>query len=423
MKKVHIVAIVVIAIVVVASLGYSAWQIYFPAKSVPTKIRLGYPGFLTGAGSYIGTAVAWGVNVVVNEINANGGVYVEEYGTKIPLEVIILDTESSNVKATEVATSLILDYGVTAILDLNPPWLFFPIASVCEQYKVPCLGASAYVEAFNASGPWTYCWDSSTSLVESMNMWLDVTNMYCNSTTNKKVALFCLADSDGNTIYDAAAGLLKANGYTPIELGTFSADLADFSSYILRWKSEGAEILWTNCVAAQFSTMWTQAVKFGWWPKIAIGGRLWQDISELEALGNLGVGLMPELLWTPSFTEDSMKIAEAFTEATSRYWVTQVADAWIYIRFIAAAIEQAGTLDKEAINNAIGETVLTDTVIGTVQFDKETHTHVRPVALGQWEKVSTEPFKQFEWTCQTVYSLRDWISTTASITYPLPSPT
>ncbi|MCI0698490.1 ABC transporter substrate-binding protein, partial [candidate division KSB1 bacterium] len=63
----------------------------------PETIRIGATIPLTGRYAGGGDQVQRGYQLAVDAINAEGGVYVEEYDRQIPLELIVLDDESDPV--------------------------------------------------------------------------------------------------------------------------------------------------------------------------------------------------------------------------------------------------------------------------------------------------------------------------------------
>jgi branched-chain amino acid transport system substrate-binding protein len=90
---------------------------------------------------------------------------------------------------------------------------------------------------------------------------------------------------------------------------------------------------------------------------------------------------------------------------------------WDYLgaQILLHAIEKAGTLDREAVNKAIGETDM-KTIFGRVLFDKETQNHGFPCYVGQWRKTD----KPWKWECPVVFSQDPNMPTTAEVIFPVP---
>jgi hypothetical protein len=81
------------------------------------------------------------------------------------------------------------------------------------------------------------------------------------------------------------------------------------------------------------------------------------------------------------------------------------------------AIERAGDVDGDAINDALEETDL-DTINGWVKFDSETRFSAQPISFGQWfydEDNEDEPFALY-----IVSSALDFIPAEADPIFPKP---
>jgi branched-chain amino acid transport system substrate-binding protein len=64
------------------------------AKEAPKTIKVGSACSLTGPFGSGGAMAKAGYEIAIEHINAKGGVFVNEFNKKIPLELILLDDES-----------------------------------------------------------------------------------------------------------------------------------------------------------------------------------------------------------------------------------------------------------------------------------------------------------------------------------------
>jgi branched-chain amino acid transport system substrate-binding protein len=99
MKKFLVIALMV---VVVCALIVSGCK-----KGPKEEIRIGVPAPLTGMYGGFGEGGVFGMEAAVEDINKEGGVYVKELDSKVPLRLIIVNTESDPLKAGTLAESLI----------------------------------------------------------------------------------------------------------------------------------------------------------------------------------------------------------------------------------------------------------------------------------------------------------------------------
>ena len=80
-----------------------------PAKS-KDKIVVGMSRPLSGWNAVIGDSAYRPVyETFVAEVNADGGVYVEEYGKKLPIELLVYDDKSDVGTMTRLTEKLILE--------------------------------------------------------------------------------------------------------------------------------------------------------------------------------------------------------------------------------------------------------------------------------------------------------------------------
>ena len=71
-------------------------------------ILIGRPNPSTGPLADFGAPTPWVDDRVLAKINADGGIYIEKLGKKLPIKVKIMDTESNPTKAAELTSRLIM---------------------------------------------------------------------------------------------------------------------------------------------------------------------------------------------------------------------------------------------------------------------------------------------------------------------------
>ena len=88
MNKRAIAAIAIIAIIAIAS--FSAWYLWKPTE----ETRVIKIGLVAPYSSPIGQDMDRAAQMAVDEINAAGGIWVEEWDTKAKIELVIADTKN-----------------------------------------------------------------------------------------------------------------------------------------------------------------------------------------------------------------------------------------------------------------------------------------------------------------------------------------
>jgi len=109
-----------------------------PAKD---KIRIGWVTSLSGIlATAVATTTAPAYEIWLEEVNAKGGIYVKEYGKKLPVEIIKYDNKSDVGTMTKLLEKVILEDKVDFIL---APWgtaMLYAAAPVANKYKYILLG-------------------------------------------------------------------------------------------------------------------------------------------------------------------------------------------------------------------------------------------------------------------------------------------
>jgi len=178
-------------------------------------------------------------------------------------------------------------------------------------------------------------------------------------------------------------------GYQVVVYETYTPRTEDMSAMILKAKEAGAETLLTVPAPPDGITMVKQMVELGWTPKFALMIRAPENVTWAETLGKNGDYFTIFPGW--HHAENFPGVAELNAKYQAQFG--RPADlltgpAYACVQIAAAAIEKAGTLDREAIRDAIAATNMT-TVIGPVTFNTDgTGNVLNP--LIQWQNGKQE---------------------------------
>ncbi len=419
-----------------------------PAAPVEKEIRVGSPVSLTGMYAAFGEGGTFGVRAAVEDINKLGGVYVEEYGTKLPIKLIVVDAESDPLKAGTLAEDLVLRDKVHFLIPpMAPPPMRSTIATVADRYKIPHITGHGPLEPWlgmrqAVTPPWQYTWTTGFAIATPaapgdfrakpgytiIDTWMATLDMFGDQ-TNKVAAVFASDDPDGVGWYGLFPTALEEAGYDVIgvdkKLGLTPFGTTDFTSVINEWKDNDVQILWGNCPSPHFAPLWRQARALDFKPKMVSAARAALFYPDIVAWGGdlpWGVGI--EIWWDTSY-KDSPGIGGTTPMSLTERWVKETGQplnpgiGWSYqfIQILIDAIERAGTLDADAVVKAIGETDMM-TMAHRVLFDKETQFSRIPLTYGQWYKTD----KPQVWELPIVFSEHDFIKATAEPMFPVPYP-
>ena len=416
----------------------------------PTEVLLGATLPETGMFAGFGQQ-GWGMQKAVDDINAEGGIYLSEWGVTVPVELIIKNNESDFAKVGPLTTELIVTDKVHALLSPDAPCdLHDPTSVLANQYGVPQIIPGGPFEPWyhgmHEGEDWPYTWFMGFAIgtpaapprdvpgytmVDTWFMYMDRVDAEAN--TNMIAGVFASSDADGIGWYASFPALMEDYGMTVVgvdaELGLFPMDATDYTSIIHAWQDAGVEIIWGNCPGAHFGMLISQSYEEGFRPKICLVGRAALFPLDVESWGTeppLGWGVGSEVWWSAHYAvaDGFVGIGGRTAASLAEDWATEsgeplnrgIGHGYMAAQIMLDAIERAGDVDGDAINDAMAATDL-DTISGWVKFDSETHFSHMPLSFGQWfydAENEDEPF-----TLYITASALDFIPEEEEVIFPL----
>ncbi len=359
-------------------------------------ILIGRPNPGTGPLAAFGEATPWVDDRALAEINRNGGIYVAEYGKKLPVRVKIMDTQSDPTKAAEVASRLILKDKVDLMVVYHTPATVNPVTSVCERFKVPCISLENPVEMWLTGGP--YHWAFHAFWMVEKDVFPAYLGMWEQLKTNKRVGILAGNDTDGVSFAEGSQHILPAHGYKVFDPGRFPLGNQDFSSVINKLKRAKVDIIFGNLIPPDCATAWRQCRRMGLKPKITTIGRATLFPSAVEAIGgDLPNGLSSEIWWSPHHPFKSSlagygakKICDDWTAATGKQWTQTIGFKYAGYEILTDVLKRAQTLDKVKVRNALAATDL-DSIVGHIKYNSQNFSRT-PIVAGQWVRGEKFPW-------------------------------
>jgi branched-chain amino acid transport system substrate-binding protein len=355
----------------------------------PEYIEIGGSIPLTGSFGSLGNLVLPGYEFAVENINANGGVYVEEYGTKIPLRLTYYDDESDPTKAVSNMETLNSEKNVTAYLGGAGSSMHAATAAIAEKNKVPYCGVSFALYKIHQQG-YKYLFSPFPKSPQQAKDTFEVLNSIPEADRPSKVAIFSYSDDWGKELGDLWEQNAKDNGYDVVlRAENPVAPNNDWSDAILKAKAAGAEVLLTMPIFPDGSGMFKTMSEIGWAPKFALVIRAPEGLNWGESMGTVGdyVTIFPGWHHGAKFPGVE-ELNKEYQAKFNRPADLLTGPAYACVQIVANAIEKAGTLDRDAVRDAMAKTDMT-TVIGPVTFNADgTGNVLNP--LIQWQNGKME---------------------------------
>ena len=374
------------------------------APSAPddkTEILIGYVAPFTGPLGFFTEQFEWSSKQCLDAINADGGIYIEAYGKKLPVRLITADTESDPNRASEVATNLVLNNDLDFLIGAWTPATSLPVSAVAERYQIPALMENSPAEAWFDGGP--YEWASAMMFYNRIvvDAFIEALVNFENAhATNKKVGFVFDSDTDGLMFAETYTDAMPAAGFTVFDPGRFPASTNDYTSIINQLKANECDIAIANMLTPDFTTFWGQCQQLGYVPKVMLIGRGEEFMSAVVALGETeGHGIMSETLWdrTLPYKSTLLNLTSAElcdkyeAEANKPYSYCLGNDVTIF-EIVNDTLSRCKDLEPDTVMAALLATNM-DTVGGHMAFD-ENRVSPLPGFIIQWvvgDKWAYEP--------------------------------
>jgi putative multiple sugar transport system substrate-binding protein len=356
----------------------------YPAA--PEFIEVGSSISLTGNFGSLGNLILPGYEIAIEHINAEGGVFVKEYNTKIPLRLTYYDDESDPTKAVAKMETLYSEKTLTAYLGSSMHAAAIPIA---EKNKVPYLGISFALYQIHQKG-YKYLFSpfpKSPSQAEDVFKLLN--DLVPEGERPTKVAMFMYNDDWGKEWGNLAKEFAPQYGYEIVVYEENPVGKNDWTAAIINAQAAGADALLTMPIFPDGSQMFKTMEQLGWTPKFSLVIRAPEGVNWGSDLGKTGdyVTIFPGWHYAAKF-EGVDKLNARYQELYGRPADLLTGPAYACVQILVAAIEQAGTLDRDVIRDTIAAGSF-NTVIGPVTFNADGTGNVLDPLI-QWQNGKME---------------------------------
>ncbi len=349
-----------------------------PAAELPATIKIGAVIPLTGRYAGGGAQVNNGYTLAVEDINAAGGVDIG--GTKVPLELIVLDDESDPTKTVQHLETLYSNDEVVAYLGGFGSDLHAAAAGIAEKNKVPYIGVAFALYAVHQQG-FKYLFSPFPKSPSISVTTFDMLDSLDPKPTN--IAIFAEKTDWGAELSKLWTDEANARGYTATTY-EYAPGTTDFASIILPAKDSGAEVVLALPNPPDGLALAKQIKELDFNAKAYVFIRAADGPTWGENLGADGSGFMLMPGWNNKMKfEGVADMAERYQTKFNAPAAATTGPAYAAVQILADAIHRAGSLDRDAIRDAIAETNM-DTLVGPVTFNEDGTGNVLTI-INQWQ--------------------------------------
>ena len=356
------------------------------AQQAPKSVRIGYAIGLSGPtaqGASITTLN--GYKLWVDDVNKRGGLKVQGFQQRIPIEVVEYDDTGNLENMVRLTERLMTQDKVDFVL---PPW-----STAFNLAAAPVYARNGYPQlAVTANS------NNAPNLVKQMPTLFFFLNEPVHFGTalgellsklknenkiNNKVVMLSIADQFGAEFTSGVTPVLQKAGFEFVLRKSYPAGTSDLTNEVKEAKASGADsfiaysyppdtFMLTNTAATQAYN--PKVFHLGVGVAFARYGAVFKDKAE----GVLGLGG-----WDPTVpgAADYQKRLEDLTKQSGDAWAAPVTYASLQV--LEQAIEKVG-LDRKKVLDAIANAGPYQTIVGPV--DLKTHIRGKQWSVGQWQK-------------------------------------
>jgi branched-chain amino acid transport system substrate-binding protein len=321
-----------------------------------TKIVVGATLPLTGAEARVGGFFKEGYDLAFEEISKAGG--LEVGGKKLPVSLLLLDDTSTQATAVSLADRLVNSDQVGFLLGTYASHLVEAQSTVAEQNRVPYVnGGGGASKIYKRKYRYLFGLISPVELLGTTLMqWVDEQQKAGKLPRPARIALVWENTAHGKDFRAGVSEFAKKSGgaYDVAVDESFQLDGRDFGALLGKVKAANVDLFLVDAHLPDYITMHRQYVASGMCHKVVSYGARGTEKDAVKALGQENVSYVVSGVWWSAQLADKNPLARAFVEKfKARYggrspeWFQAL--AYESARVLFAAIQQAGTTDREAV--------------------------------------------------------------------------
>jgi len=351
-------------------------------------ITLGAAVSITGKYSTNGMNTKDGYDLAVQKINDNGGVTVGDKTYR--LEIKYYDDESTPARGAELAERLIQQDGIKFVLGPYSSGLTKAIAPVTEKYQVPMVEANgAARELFTKGYRYIFAVLSTSDqyLTSAIELAAEKAGDLGKQPNEIKVAMAFENDPFSQDVRAGVMDDVKEHGMQIVIDDELPKELNDMAATLTKVKALKPDILVVSGHSKGAATAVRQIGEMR--VDVPIVAMTHCDSAQVaEKFGAAAEYTLCAQQWdaTLTYSDDlfgsAADFAALFEEVYDYAPPYQAAESAAAVMVFADAFERAGTLDVEAVRDALAQIDM-QTFFGGVKFDEDGRNVAKPMVLTQ----------------------------------------
>ncbi|MBN1103849.1 MAG: amino acid ABC transporter substrate-binding protein [Deltaproteobacteria bacterium] len=380
MKNRVLVGLIVFTALAVFSVSAALAKSQAPKDKIVIGQAIALSGPLAG-----GVAIAGGpiYELWVEEVNKKGGIYVKEYGKKLPVELKRYDDKSDIGTMTNLLEKLILEDKVDFVF---PPWgtaWLFAAAPIANKYGYIMIGGpGGALKLKEINLPYFF------QVLNFSDTQAPALAAIFKEAGVKSVAVAYRGDLHGIEYGNAMVPLIKKEKIEVKMNKSYPPGIKDLSPVLKEAKSLGVDAFVAACYPDGGMLFTSQAMELGinfnafFLTVLPFSPNLYRDNFGVNAVE----GVMGGGAWNAKTSPGAKELVDKFKarfKVEPDYWGGLF--YWSSLQHFQQAIEKAGTLDQKKIRDIMAKEKF-ETALGSFWYDKNRYFVNHPGEIGQWQK-------------------------------------
>lgn len=308
-----------------------------------------------------------GVELAIKQINDKGGLQVN--GKKYQIKEVFYDDGSDSAKSANLAERAMSSDNATAVIGGYSTALGEAESVMPDRYKTPWLTAGAAATSIFSHG-YQYCFGTLSPILLLGSTTAEFLGSLVDQGKLKKGLKLALAVENTDHGVDYVNGIQdwikKHPGYFTVVFDEkFELGGTDFSGLLQKVKAARADIFLSDAHLQDYITMQRQYLQSGMHHQMISYGARGPESDARKALGDGINYIFAGIWWSDKLPYPQVKqFVNDYKQFTGRppdSWYA--ATAYEAMRILAQAIQQAGSVDKTKIRDALRKAELKDSLV------------------------------------------------------------
>lgn len=335
------------------------------AFSLPAvaQVKIGVVNSLSGNFAAFGQRYNTGMQVALEEINANGGINGEK------LELITQDDRSDAQSALAALESL-NKQGVPLIIGSYASGITGPMSKVATRQKLPLIVLGSADDSITKPGSkWVFRAKHNSTIVA--NVYFDYFDFLRKSNPDmKKVAVMHGNGAWPTSVSEEGVRQAEKRGYEVVGKQAYDQGTTDFRPILNKFRSANPDILLTSSYADDGIAIARQIKEVGLNTKVVAIDTASSMMSFIDQVGDKSENIVSAVSWSPDVKyEGTPELAKRLKEAAKEDPSFYEAEGYLALTVAADALRRAKSTDREKVREALAATNL-KTPVTDVTFEE-----------------------------------------------------